>query len=42
MKEARDLALLQNPAGKPIVIVSNNNGPLQVYQLKKTNNLPVQ
>lgn len=42
MKEARDLALLQNPTGKPIVIVSNNNGPLQVYQLKKTNNLPVQ
>ncbi|MFZ4634524.1 MAG: hypothetical protein ACOYNO_09995, partial [Saprospiraceae bacterium] len=42
MYEARDLALLQNPAGKPIIMVSNKNSPLQVYQLKNTPNLPAQ
>jgi enediyne biosynthesis protein E4 len=33
-KEARDLALLQNPSGKPLVVVANNNDRMQVYKIK--------
>ena len=31
MKEARDLAMLKGVGGKMQVMVSNNNGPLQLY-----------
>ncbi|MDX2135897.1 MAG: VCBS repeat-containing protein [Saprospiraceae bacterium] len=36
MGEARDLAVLYNPAGRPILVVSNNNGPLQFFQFNQT------
>jgi hypothetical protein len=42
MREARDLALLNNPNGKPFVVISNSNSPAQVFQLQKTAKRPVQ
>jgi hypothetical protein len=32
--EARDLVILQNPQNQPFIIVSNNDGPLQIYRAK--------
>lgn len=34
MKEARDMCLLKGKNGRDIIVVANNNGPLDVYQLK--------
>ncbi len=33
-KEVRDLAALRGPGGKKRVVVANNNGPVQVFQIK--------
>jgi hypothetical protein len=41
-REARDLVVLNNPSGKPIVAISNNDGPLQLYRLEVPAKPPVQ
>ncbi|MDX2135895.1 MAG: VCBS repeat-containing protein [Saprospiraceae bacterium] len=41
-REARDLALLANPGGKPLILVSNSNSPAQVYQFQNPSGKPVQ
>ncbi len=33
--EARDMALLRGAAGRRYIVVSNNNGPVQVFSVKK-------
>ena len=42
IREARDLAMLQNPEHKPIFVVSNNNNSAQAFQLKKAATIAVQ
>ncbi len=36
IREARDLAVVRNPTGKTTLAVSNNDGPLQFFQLNNT------
>lgn len=34
MKEARDMVVVRGPGVKPVIVVANNNAPLDVYRMK--------